>query len=272
MVVNPRGEAGLDGKMRMRLTLGFVMMAALAACSPVIPDSGAAVDSGTGVGFKDYATYQREKAARETALASGSLPPPNVISEEPLDATDGATVAPEISEAERIAAEARAALDSTGAGFGSEDGSGEAPLQATPSNPAPAVINEVGISEENSFDAVDSERSIEEDAARIARNREQYRVIEPEEIGTRSGDAGPNIVAYALDSQHPVGTQIYRRIGIATAARNERNCAEYASSDQAQLDFLSRGGPQRDRLALDPDGDGYACGWDPTPFRRAVSE
>ena len=43
-----------------------------------------------------------------------------------------------------------------------------------------------------------------------------------------------------------------------------------SSPDQAQIDFLSKGGPERDRLSLDPDGDGYACGWDPRPFRKAV--
>lgn len=258
----------------MRLTLGFVTMAALAACSPVIPDSGAPVDTGTGVGFKDYATYQREKAARETALASGSLPRPGVISDEPLDATGGATEAAEDAEAERIAAEARAALDATGTEAEPSDvvDPEDAPVQASPSNPPPAVIDESGISQENSFDAVGSERSIEEDAARIARNREQYRVIQPEEISARPGDVGPNIVEYALASSHPVGTRMYRRLGIGTASRHERNCAEYASPDQAQLEFLRKGGPRRDRMALDPDGDGYACGWDPAPFRRAVSE
>ena len=30
---------------------------------------------------------------------------------------------------------------------------------------------------------------------------------------------------------------------------------------------LERGGPQRDRLGVDPDGDGFACSWNPTPFR-----
>ena len=40
-------------------------------------------------------------------------------------------------------------------------------------------------------------------------------------------------------------------------------------SDLAQIEFLERGGPARDRLGLDPDGDGYACAWDPTPFRKA---
>jgi len=262
MVVNPRYDTGLEGMMRMRLALGFVVMAALAACAPAIPDSAA------GVGFEDYDTYQRKKAEREAALSGedAALPQPGATSSEPLDATGGATAAPEASEAERIAAEAEAALAETG------DGSGDGPLQASPSNPPPAVINEVGISQENSFDAVDSERSIEQDAARIARNREQYQVIQPEEIGTRPGDVGPNIVEYALSSRHPVGTQMYSRGALATEARHARNCAKYASPDQAQLDFLREGGPRRDRKALDPDGDGYACDWDPSPFRRALAD
>lgn len=53
-------------------------------------------------------------------------------------------------------------------------------------------------------------------------------------------------------------------------AKAQRNCAGYASPDQAQIDFLANGGPQRDRKGLDPDGDGFACGWDPSPFRSAV--
>jgi hypothetical protein len=43
------------------------------------------------------------------------------------------------------------------------------------------------------------------------------------------------------------------------------------SDDLAQEAFLSEGGPERDRLGVDPDGDGFACRWDPTPFRRAAS-
>ncbi|MET4103198.1 hypothetical protein ABIE58_002637 [Roseovarius sp. MBR-78] len=250
----------------MRLTLGFLAMAALAACSPAIPDSGATVDSGSGVGFKDDTTYQREKAAREAALAGEALPPSGAVSSEPLDATGGATAAARDPEVAGIAAEARAALDAAG--------SEADPVQASPSNPPPAVVNGVGISRENSFDAVGSERSIEEDAARIARNRAQYEVIQPEAIGARPGDVGPNIVDYALATKHPVGTQIYDRGGIGAigaAGRHERNCAGYASPDLAQLDFLGKGGPERDRMALDPDGDGYACGWNPAPFRRAVA-
>ena len=251
----------------MRLAIGGLMMAALGACAPAIPDSGVEADPGTGVGFGDYDTYQREKAEREAALAGEGVAAPGAVLSEPLDATGGATAAPENPEAADIAAEARAALDAAGSGEGSQDGR----LQASPSNPPPAVVNDAGISQENSFDAVDSERSIEQDAARIARNREQYEVIQPEEIGERPGDVGPNIVEYALATNHPVGTQMYERGLFSTASRQERNCREYSSPDQAQLDFLRKGGPERDRMALDPDGDGYACGWDPAPYRRARS-
>ena len=44
----------------------------------------------------------------------------------------------------------------------------------------------------------------------------------------------------------------------------------YASPDKAQQDFLAKGGPDRDRLGVDPDGDGFACSWDPRPFRTAL--
>src|SRR6056297_155691 len=80
----------------MRIAFAVVMMAALGACAPAIPDSGA------GVGFKDYNEYQREKEAREAALAGNALPAPDAVSSEPLDATGEATGG---SDAERLAAE-----------------------------------------------------------------------------------------------------------------------------------------------------------------------
>ncbi|SEL22165.1 hypothetical protein SAMN05443999_104118 [Roseovarius azorensis] len=232
----------------MRFFIGAVTLAVLTACSPAIPDSGA------GVGFGDYDAYQREKAAREAALAGNALPPPTAVSSEPLRTT-GALVPP--SDPASIAADTRAALD----------------LGAASSDPAEvpsAVVNSVGISQENNFDAVGAERTIEEDAARIAQTRAQYQVVQPEAIGSRPGDVGPNIVAYALASNHAVGTPIYRRIGLNKDSKFARNCAQFPSPDQAQLEFLKRGGPERDRLGLDPDGDGYACNWDPSPFRNAV--
>jgi hypothetical protein len=242
----------------MRFTLGLVALAVLVACSPAVPDSGA------GVGFQDYGTYEREKAEREAALAGGALPAPDAVSTEPLSATGQAMSANSSGDAATIAADARAALDAAAAN------SGEMPLQASPSNPPPAVENAAGISEENNFDAVGAERSIAEDAARIANSRAQYQVIQPEAIGSRPNDVGPNIVEYALSSKHAVGTSVYRRLNLNASSKFERNCAQYPSADQAQLDFLRRGGPEKDRQGLDPDGDGYACDWDPRPFRNAV--
>ena len=113
--------------------------------------------------------------------------------------------------------------------------------------PAPGVANAEGISRENDFEAVDARRTIEQDAARIARNREQYEVVQPEDIGSRPGDVGPNIVAYALATTHPKGTQIHNRIGFNSENRSARNCSQFTSPDKAQIAFLQQGGPERDR-------------------------
>ena len=248
----------------MRVTSVLIVLTALAACAPAIPDSGAAVDPGSGVGFGSYEEYQRQKAAREAALAGNALPPADAVSSEALSAAAPPPAPPpSASEAEELAADTRAAL-------ATDPVTGREVVQASPSNPPPAVVNAAGISRENSFDAVGAERSIEEDAARIASNRAQYQVIEPQAIGPRPGDVGPNIVAYALGTSHPRGTQIYRRVGVNLQGKAERPCRGYPSADQAQIEFLRRGGPERDRLGLDPDGDGYACDWDPAPFRQAV--
>lgn len=254
----------------MRIALILVALTALAACGPAIPDSGARVDPGTGVGLASAQEYERQKAAREAALAGASLPPPSGIVATPMGG-GAAAAAPDAapaptSEAEQIAADTRAALEVAAPATGREA------VQASPSNPPPAVVDSAGISRENSFDAVDAERTIEEDAARIASNRARYQVFEPEAIGPRPGDVGPNIVAYALGTRHPRGTQLYRRIGVNLETKAARACRAYPSADQAQIDFLRRGGPERDRLGLDPDGDGYACDWDPAPFRRAVQK
>jgi hypothetical protein len=84
------------------------------------------------------------------------------------------------------------------------------------------------------------------------------------------GASGPNIVEYALSAPNSVGQQAYSRFMFAGQGRAARNCAGYASPDEAQRDFLARGGPERDSRGIDPDGDGFACAWDPAPFRAAV--
>lgn len=240
----------------MRVFLCALGLVALGACTTSVPDSGA------GVGFNDYDAYLEQKRARDAQLSGGSLPAPDAVSSESLE-TSEPTVSD--SDADAIAAEAEAALADV------DTNADEDVVHASPSNPAPSTVSTAtGISGENDFEAVGERRSIESDAALIAQNRARYKVIEPEALPARSGSQGPNIVAYALASEHPVGTKVYSRVGFNKETKFRRNCAKYASADQAQEDFLSRGGPKKDRLGLDPDGDGYACGWNPTPFQKAV--
>jgi hypothetical protein len=225
----------------MRLTFGLVMMAMLGACAPAVPFDDPAQMGG--------AVDQNNRAARDAALAGDGFQSPDSVSSEPLSA-----LGPD-SEASQLGADAQAALAATGSGAGR-------------STPPSAAANADGISREQDFEAVDARRTIEQDAARIARNRERYEVVQPEDIGTRPDDVGPNIVAYALATTHPKGTQIYNRIGFNSDDRTARNCSEFTSPDKAQIAFLRQGGPERDRRGLDSDGDGYACDWDPAPYRN----
>ena len=229
----------------MRFLMITVAGLALASCSPPpVPDSG------QGVGFGNYEEYQRQQRARDAQLQGNAVPPANAVSDE---TPAGQVVASD--DGSDLAAQTQAAL-----------GGGQPAATA----PQPEAVGSSGISQENNFDAVGAQRSIESDAAKIAQNRAQYKVIEAEALPKRTGGEGPNIVDYALATKHPRGTQVYRRIGVNLEGKAARNCAKYASPDQAQSAFLSKGGPQRDRLGLDPDGDGFACSWDPGPFRKAV--
>lgn len=134
---------------------------------------------------------------------------------------------------------------------------------------ARSVGDNPGLSDENDFSAVSSRQTIESDAERIARNRALYKQYEPTDLPKRSGNVGPSVVTYALQTNNPVGTPLYSRGSFASTKRMNRSCARYGSDDEAQRDFLVRGGPERDPRGVDPDGDGYACDWDPTPFRAA---
>lgn len=189
-------------------------------------------DSGAGVGFDNY---DRARAARDAELTGTALPAPGAVSSTPLEATGGAVAA------------APAATDAAPAGTGGS----------------------AAISDEQDFGAVSARETIESDAARIAANRQAYVQIEPTDLPSRPGGSGPSIVAFALATNNPVGAQLYDRSRLSGKARFNRNCAKYTSSDMAQQDFLARGGPRRDSKGIDPDGDGFACYWDPSPYRQA---
>ncbi len=218
----------------MRKLLPVLTMAGLMACTnPPVPDSGA------GVGFDSYSDYQTSNLQRENLL-NGAISS-TAISTEVI--TTGAITPTTSAPATTIA-------DAT----------------------APTIgLNNPGISDEQDFSAVSSRESIESDKQRIDANREAYQVIQPKALPARTGDSGPSVVEFALSTRNRVGEQIYPRSRIMAESRFNKNCAKYTSADQAQLAFLKAGGPKRDSKGLDPDGDGFACYWDPTPFRRAVT-
>lgn len=134
----------------------------------------------------------------------------------------------------------------------------------------PLVIQSSGISDEQDFNAVAGRETIESDAERLAQAAAAYQVVQPTALPTAPQDTGPNIVEYALNAPNRIGQSYYSRFIWSGQGRFERNCSSYRSPDEAQRDFLSRGGPDRDPRGLDPDGDGFACGWDPAPFLAAV--
>ena len=247
-----------------RFILSATALMGLAACNPAIPDSGA------GVGFDNYNEYQSQQALR-----GGALPPPTAVSSEPLGAAGSAAGAAGTGAAgtgaplSAAGVPANPATAAAAAALGSTD-TQPGLVQASPNNPAP-VLQSSGISSENDFGAVSAQRSIEGDAALRAQNQQQYQVIQPTALPQRAGAGGPNIVQYALQARNAKGQQVHRRSGFNAQKKFVRNCAQFASPDQAQQAFLAAGGPVKDRQGLDPDGDGFACAWDPAPFRRAVS-
>ena len=90
------------------------------------------------------------------------------------------------------------------------------------------------------------------------------------QICRQAGTDIPNITAYALQTNNPLKTQLYDRDPFASENVPWQLNA-YPSPESARSLSL-KGRSKADRYGLDPDGDGFACTWDPTPFRLARSE
>jgi len=93
--------------------------------------------------------------------------------------------------------------------------------------------------------------------------------VAPRATPARPADSGPGVVAFAVQTTHAPGTPLYDR-SAPSPDRAARACSRYRSPDIAQAAFLNAGGPASDPQGLDPDGDGFVCGWNPEPFRRAI--
>lgn len=233
---------------------------AVAACTPTVPESGG------GVGFQDYNSYIR--GSRATAPSAG----PVVVVPPPVGgAFDPAAAAAAIDRADGVAPATGQTVvigDATPdvQSFDPNRPRGDAPAGIKQES-GEMVHNNTGMSDENDFEAVKARETIESDKERIARNRSEYVVVQPTELPQRPGDTGPSIVEFALATTHAPGVQLYQRRGNRDPAGP---CAKFTSPDLAQEAFLAAGGPERDKLGVDPDGDGFACSWDPRPFRTAL--
>jgi hypothetical protein len=212
----------------MRWTIPVVASLALAACAPRVPDSGANTS---------YGAVMKQATGQADSGTTAGYENPN----RPRGGAAPAGIDPVHSELE---------FDANG---------------------KPITIpkeNRAAISDEQNFTAVKSRVSIAQDAARLKLMRQEYKVIAPKPLPRRPSNDGPNLVSYALSTSNPVGNRIYRRFNLFGKAAYERACARFTSADLAQMAFLRRGGPKRDPLGLDPDGDGYACSWDPSSLRH----
>jgi hypothetical protein len=276
----------------MRVSLTLLAALGLAACSPSVPDSG------QGVGFDDYDTYLRARAdgANPPAAPQSAILPPTVALQPIAPSTGFST-----SGAAAAIANAAGTAPEQGQIIGSDVL--QAPIQpmvqpvleqpvfvppaplangelaaVRPRGNAPAGITETvqemtavpgGVSDEQDFEAVSARETIESDKARIEQNRAKYQIDQPGALPQRTTSTGTNIVEYALATQHPLGVKLFRRSPFK-AKKAASACASQPTEDAAQEAFLSAGGPDRDRLGLDPDGDGYACGWDPNTYRAVA--
>ena len=240
----------------MRLPLILVSLSLLAGCAPAPPPA-------TGVGFGSYQDYLAEREAALSGRPAPGTAPGGQITSGPITSGPIGAAPPSVQTV--------TVYPSTGAQPFGAPLSATAPSAALPpaAPPTGAPASTARISDEQDFEAVAERETIESDRARLEANRQQYQEVAPQPLPQRT-ETGPNIVAYALSVNNRVGQPVWRRTGLSLA-NHERACAAYASPDQAQADFLRRGGPQRDPRNLDPDGDGFACGWDPTPFQRARS-
>ena len=283
--------------MRSRAVVVLAVLAGggLAACSPV-PDSGAPVG-------QDLNTF-RSGALRTGAPRAGvavlrpPATPPAVAPERPVRAAPAAMSAPDpgpdpararaeaaarqrAEEQRRAQAEARrrtqAEAEARAQATARAEAQRVAAAQAAPvqpvaqpaasAQPAPAAPRQ-GLSDEQDFAAVAARRSIEEDAARLAAQRGRFQMVDAAPV--QAEGAVPSIVGYALAQARPVGAGGYARSPFAAKGRHARACAGFRTPDVAQEQFLAAGGPQKDRLGLDPDGDGNACAWNPETYKRLM--
>jgi hypothetical protein len=219
---------------------------ALAACAPEVPESG--------VGFTAYGS------------AVNPRPVGSVAPTQPVFSTERLGAAIDAAEGRRPVA-GRCRWRGRGIGGGGSDPN--RPRGNEPTTIRPEIgemVRPATISDEQDFDAVAARETIESDAERIARNRAQYTVIQPGAAGAagRKRAEHRGICAGHEPSAGGASCIAGRRCGSPIRWWPVRAMALRTGRRRR---FWRRAGPSGIADGLDPDGDGYACGWDPRPFR-----
>jgi hypothetical protein len=242
-------------------------MAILGGCTPPVPDSA------EGVGFQDYSSYDLRQAQRQAA-AQAVAPAPRISDEVVAGAPPvGVSTLPPPGTAvpgapmPTVASTLPPAAPAPGTPLPPATASqiAAAADAAPPADPAQPT----GMSDEQDFAAVSARETIQSDAERLAQARAAYQQVQPVALPEREGASDTIVIDYALATSNAVGQRLYDRGGKVSQDRFFRACAKYGSQDIAQEEFLRAGGPERDSRYVDPDGDGFACFWDPAPFRNA---
>ena len=123
------------------------------------------------------------------------------------------------------------------------------------------------ISDEQNFEAVSERETIESDAERRKQQSAKYVLVKPVAIPERPKMRYLTPVQFSVKTTHPVGKRRYNRLTV-NMGNVTKPCLRYQSEELAQYAFLRYGGPNIDSRGVDPDGDGYACGWDPSVYRN----
>lgn len=221
------------GRVMKKMFLGLACVAGLAACAD---GRGQVVDP--RYRFSSDAPYDQYRAAREMALTGRGAVPQTVPRAHPYNAPTPEMIASPTAVQRMSGGTTATAAAGTVAASGKGGYYDPATGKRLPSTPAarPATVAVVATAP-----AAQAQPSTSSDA----------------------------LTRYAQSQRHAVGTAVFVRAG-GSAADAARACARLPNPDAAQLQFLASGGPQQDPLGMDPDGDGFVCGW--TPAAQLASQ
>lgn len=218
----------------------------LAACEGgSAPNTYAAMSQ--GVGFGDYQRHLRERESQGRSNVPYSIPPETraPAAAPAVDTSTGPLPLGPVSVIPATPSPAASAAQPVAQGSGSSTVSDAQTYQPIPfgQRPEGAEIPPSGTTE----------------------------IVHVTSVPTGEAASGPNVMAYALQTRHAVGSAQHRRMNPLRWSRWENACLQFPNQDAAQEAFLATGGPERDPQNLDPDGDGFACWWDPAVYRQAAA-